>query len=358
MTAAVGAADRGYTIEPTIRRTLRRVILRPEWFLIAAVTVVFTVDIELPVVLRYGPLAASVVFFGLPHGAVDHLAVPRVRENRPTWQTFIGVGLLYLLLGGAYTVMWFLAPAIAFGLFILLTWFHWGQGDLYALAALADADYLDTVTTRWGTILVRGGLPMLVPLIGAPDRYRAVAELLVGLFTPGAAEALAWMFQPTVRLALGRGFAALVILSLVAGFRRAGGATQAWRLDIGETGLLAIYFLVVPPVLAIGLYFCFWHSIRHIARLILLDDRAVTALRDRRILRALGRFGKDAAPLTAASILLLGGLALLVPNPRADIQGFVAIYLVLIAVLTLPHVVIVSVMDEEQGLAAWPSLTG
>ncbi|MDY6818989.1 MAG: Brp/Blh family beta-carotene 15,15'-dioxygenase [Halobacteriales archaeon] len=359
MTVTLGATNSGYTIEPAIRRTLRRAVLRPEWALIAAVTVVFVIDPELSVVLRYGPLAASVVVFGLPHGAVDHLAVPRVRDDRPTLRAFAGVGVLYLLLGGAYTVVWFLAPTAAFVFFILLTWFHWGQGDLYAVAALGDADYLDTPATRWGTILVRGGLPMLVPLIGAPERYRAVAELLIALFTPEGAAALGWVFRPDVRLALGIGFATLAVLSLGVGYYRGGGATPAWRLDVGETVLLAGYFLVVPPVLAIGLYFCFWHSLRHIARLVLLDDRAVSTLRDRQVLPAVGRFIKDAAPLTAVSIGLLVGLALLVPNPRTDIQGFVGIYLVLIAVLTLPHVVIVSLMDEEQGLAAWPPvLTG
>ena len=41
-----------------------------------------------------------------------------------------------------------------------------------------------------------------------------------------------------------------------------------------------------------------------------------------------------------------------VPGTVADPLDLVGTYLVLIAVLTLPHVVVVTVMDHEQGLYA------
>ena len=55
---------------------------------------------------------------------------------------------------------------------------------------------------------------------------------------------------------------------------------RAWRRDILEVALLIVVFATVEPLLAIGLYFCFWHSTRHIARLILIDPQGRQALAD------------------------------------------------------------------------------
>jgi Brp/Blh family beta-carotene 15,15'-monooxygenase len=107
-------------------------------------------------------------------------------------------------------------------------------------------------------------------------------------------------------------------------------------------------------VLAVGLYFTLWHALRHIARLLLVDPPAVTALVAGDPGRALRRFARDAAPLTVVSLALIGGLALVVPASPAALastpDGLLALYLVGIAVLTLPHVVVVTWMDRVQGV--------
>jgi Brp/Blh family beta-carotene 15,15'-monooxygenase len=336
---------------PPARETLRPLAFVPGWAASAAVAVVALAGLSLPPVVQYAPLVASVVVLGLPHGAVDHLAVARTRGRRPDLRAVLRVVALYAAVGGAYAVGWFLAPAAAFALFVLVTWFHWGQGDLYALAALADADHLRTPVQRAGTVVVRGGLPMLVPLLAFPEWYRRVAVTLVGRFAPGAAAALSPAFRSNVRLGLALAYGAVALATLAVGYARAEDR-RPWRLDAAETFGLAAYFAVVPPVLAIGVYFCLWHSLRHVARLLLVDDGATAALRDREPTAAFARFARDAAPLTLASLALLGGLALAVPNPPRSVPQWVGLYLVFIAVVTLPHVVVVTIMDGEQGIWA------
>ncbi len=113
-----------------------------------------------------------------------------------------------------------------------------GQGDLYALRALADADHLRSLPQRIGTVLVRGGLPMLVPLLAFPEWYRRVATDLVSLFAPDAVAAIGWAFRTDVRTALALAYGALVVATLAVGFARAD-ARRPWLLDAGETlGLL------------------------------------------------------------------------------------------------------------------------
>lgn len=333
----------------TARETLRTVAVRPARGVHAALVLPFLLGLSLPLALQYLPLAVSVVLFGLPHGAVDHLAVERAREESPTYRGMLRVGVLYALLGGAYLALWYLAPVAAFVLFIAVTWLHWGQGDVYALVALEGVTHL---RTRWGRALaaaVRGGLPMLVPLLSYPAQYREVTALLVGRFGVTTAD-LEPLFEPETRLVLGTGFAALTLLALALGAVRAGLADPGWRADALETGLLWAYFLAVPPVLAIGVYFCLWHSLRHIARLALVDPTAARALDRGDWWRALSRFARDAAPLTTTSLVFLAGFFLLVPVRPTTLPETVGLYLVLIAVLTLPHVVVVSLMDRAEGV--------
>ncbi|WP_254762188.1 Brp/Blh family beta-carotene 15,15'-dioxygenase [Natrinema marinum] len=304
-----------------------------------------------PLVYQYVPLAVSVVVLGLPHGAVDHLVLPRVRDDPVTPRSLAAVGVLYLLLGGAYAVVWVLAPAAAFVSFVLVTLVHWGQGDVYALLAFVGADHLETRASRLLALLVRGGIPMLVPLVAFPSQYAFVAETLVGLFDADAATALEPIFTPAVRAAVTFGFGSLIALSLLLGVRRTSpGERWPWFVDAAETIGLVCYFAVVPPILAIGLYFCCWHSLRHVLRTMLVDPVAGAALERGAIRIAFRRFARDAAPLTIAALAVLAGIWFAVPRTPATVPAVLAVYLVAIAVLTLPHVVVVSLLDREEGM--------
>ncbi len=302
-----------------------------------------------PLAVQYVPLALSVLVLGIPHGAVDHLVLPRSRGEPVTPRAMLAVGLLYLLVGGAYAVVWLLAPALAFALFILVTLLHWGQGDVYALVALTGADHLASRAERLLALCVRGGLPMLVPLVAFPDQYAFVAGTLVGLFDPAAAAALEAAFEPTVRIAVGVAFGAALVASLAVGYVRAG-SHGPWLVDAGETVGLVAFFALVPPILAIGLYFTLWHSVRHILRTMLVDDVAHEALERGAILAACRRFARDAAPMTAGALVVLAALALAVPSTPGGIDELIGLYLVGIALLTLPHVVVVAAMDREDGI--------
>jgi len=322
---------------------------RPAWVVVGGLTVLATAttaagaSVSVPAWARYVPLAASLLVFGLPHGAVDHLAPARAAGERPTLRWLLWVGAAYLLLGGAYAALWVVAPAASAVFFVGLTWFHWGQGDLYALEAFGGS-HLGGRVHRAATVLVRGGLPMLVPLFRFPERYRQVIDAWVALF--GGGVDAAWVVSPTVRAGLAAGFAALTLGTLLAGWRRGGG--RGWRRDAAETGLLWAFFLLVPPLFAVGVYFCVWHSLRHIARLAGVDPAARRAFAERGTRGALLRTGRDAAPLTAVSLVMIAGVAVAV-GVDTDPRTLTALYLVFIAVLTLPHVAVVTWMDAAEG---------
>jgi Brp/Blh family beta-carotene 15,15'-monooxygenase len=339
---AVTAEDR--TLSPSARETLRVPVVWLSWFPAGACTLVFAAGLSVSTEWRYLPLAVSVLLLGLPHGAVDWTALPRaaVGQLDARW---VGVVLaVYIAAGGAYAAGWFLAPVGAAVAFVALTWLHWGQGELYPLVTLLGADHLATRWRRALTVVVRGGIPMLVPLVAFPGRYRAVVDSFVA---PFGSRVSAWP-GPTARLALAVGFAALTLGTLAVGYRAATDR-RAWAVDAGETVLLWAFFLVVPPVLAVGVYFCCWHATRHIARVLALDPAATAALDRGRLVPALGRFAREAALPTAGALALAWALWTATPDPSPTVEGVAAVYLVTIAVVTLPHVVVVTWLDRLQG---------
>ena len=336
------------------RASLRWPVFYGPWLVLGALAAAGVAGLTVPERWRYAPLIASVVAFGLPHGAIDYVALPRAVAGEVTLRLVAAVSALYAVAGGAYALLWFLAPLPAAVLFIAVTWFHWGQGELYPLAGLLGADHLDR-PGRVATALVRGGLPMLVPLLGFPEVYRSVVGSFVEPFGGSVAD-LAWLFTADTRLALGAGFGLLTVVTLARGYVLARGsdAGRRWAADAGETLLLWVYFLTVPPVFAIGVYFCLWHAVRHIARAVGVDRRAADSLRGGDVVGALARFMKEALPLTALALVGFAALWLAVPVAPTPREA-AGLYLVFIAILTLPHVLVVLWMDRAQGI--WAPVT-
>ena len=331
------------------RRIAATYSIRPGWVVLAVAAVVALLAGKIPRQYQYAPLVVSVLALGLPHGAVDHLVIARHRGEGLSVRWLGIVSGLYLVFGVAYGVVWFLFPVAAFVFFILLTWFHWGQGELYPLLDIVGAEYLRAPSQQALTVLVRGGAPMAVPLVAFPSQYEFVATSLVGLFEPAAVDALGPVFTTQARVAVGALYGAAVLATIGLGWFRAENS-GAWFVDAGEMLGLTAFFLVVPPILAVGVYFCFWHSLRHIVRTVLVHDDSAAAVDRGEVTAVAGRFALDAAPMTAGALALLGVLYVLVPRAPGELSGLVALYLVLIAVLTLPHVVIVSWLDREQAV--------
>ncbi|ESS12186.1 MAG: beta-carotene 15,15''-monooxygenase, Brp/Blh family [uncultured archaeon A07HR60] len=302
------------------------------------------------------PVEAGVVVFalgtvttGMAHGAVDHL-VPLRAASVPLDRSLSVVTAVYAVLGAMVVVGWWVAPAVAFVTFVLLTWLHWGQGDVFALR-LGGAAHLQSRAERALTVLVRGGLPMAVPLVSFPGEFRLVAEATVGLFGVGSA-ALDPIFASSTRTAVVTGMAAATLVTLSAGLWRVsrGAPRSGLDRDAAELTVLWLWFWFVPPVLAIGVYFALWHAPRHIGRLMLVDTESTAALSAGDARTAIHRFLRDAAPLTLGGYLVVIAVGLAVPAGVVTPLDLLGVALVGIAALTLPHVAIVGWLDRKQGI--------
>ena len=307
---------------------------------------------DLPYIYQLMPFFISMLFLGLPHGAMDHL-VPSRLSNLNVRKSVTDVSALYALAGGLYTLWWFIDALTAFIFFIIMTWLHWGQGDLYAVKKLGKTDYLKTKTDKALLILVRGGIPMLVPLLAYPGLYERFATSVLSLFSENINYSL--IFSEASRKYVFLLIGSLTVLNAVISFLRAYDydSLSQWRYNQFEIIFLWIFFFSLPPVFAIGLYFCLWHSLRHITRLSLIDSEGMLKdLENGDYRQYIENLVRDTAPLTLISLVIIGIISIFMPGSIGNSESLIAVYLVGISVLTLPHFIIVSWMDHREGIWA------
>ena len=285
------------------------------------------------------PWALSAVVLGLPHGAADPVVPFRMRGAALRAAPLAAFCVAYLAVGAAYLAAWAALPTAAALGFLALTWAHWGQGDLYALRALGWDAHLSGRAHLALALVARGALPMAVPLVAFPEVYAEVVGAMAGTFRPERAEAarqaLLGVDRPALALALGALFVVYAGWGAAVARGRVG-AGRTLALDLGEVVALALFFAVVPPLWAVGVYFCLWHALRHLQRLApLVADGSAR------------RLALVTAPATAGALVLVGALAVSAAGAGRPL-GELGVYLVGIAALTVPHVLVVAWMDVRQ----------
>lgn len=294
---------------------------------------------------QFFPFVLGMVFLGLPHGALDHLAPLFLRHRPLTARYLIAFVLGYVALAAAYLAFWQVWPAGALAVFLLLSWLHWGQGDAYYLEAFGGRKPPPSPAARLLVWAVRGGLPIILPPLVHP---RASATVAAGILSwyGGAA---GWLPSGQARTAGSVVFGLLVVAYGMRAWRaasRTGG--RGFRRDMGEVAGLVIFFWLTPPILAVGVYFCAWHSARHLARLVLLDPADIEPLARGRMGRVMWRTAGQALPMTLGALAMLAGLFVWHGRSGGGIGGLVYLYLSLIAALTFPHFALVLWMDREE----------
>ncbi|EMA31055.1 Brp/Blh family beta-carotene 15,15'-dioxygenase [Halobiforma nitratireducens] len=285
----------------------------------------------------------GMVAINLPHGGYEHFTNLR-RRGLPFGARYVA---LYLAFVAGFIAFFLLAPVLALGLAFATAVAKGGHGDLRVMDAQVGSDHLEYRWQRFLAALVRGGAVMIVPLVFWTETFVGFSDYMLALFDPALSVPLA--SGPDVAItALGGLFALGVVAHLGSGLL-IGGASRAWLLDVFETSLLVVFFAVVPVVVAIGLYFPLWYSLRQSAR-----SAAVNRQLEHR---------DDGLPVGLAwAALVVGALAtatvaavlwVVVPNPLGGLPllpGLVAFYTIFICIVALPHVVVGEWLDVGRGI--------
>lgn len=260
---------------------------------------------------------SSAVILGVPHGACDPW-VPGWLERHPSRLPFLlAFFFIYLAISFFYLLIWKAAPFPATLFFLFLTAWHWGT---------ADASLQFSPSYRWLAFgLGRGLWVMLSPF--AFHTFEAWRVVL--LMAPGAGPVPSPVF-----------FQNLLVVPLLLTL-----ASRPGKTEWAETGLLVLLFAVTPPLVGVGTYFVAFHAWRHLLRLAEMRDQLQSTAGPGAWLFSLGRLLLFAIPLTVATLALLPALpGFLGLRPRI-MEQWVGTYLILLAVLTLPHAILVGWID-------------
>jgi Brp/Blh family beta-carotene 15,15'-monooxygenase len=114
-----------------------------------------------------------------------------------------------------------------------------------------------------------------------------------------------------------------------------------WGREAINIPVLAALFGVVPPLVAFSVYFGLWHSLGHILELLRFFRRRAAEP------ATLSAFYREAALFTLLPFVGLGALYWLTQSVGLQDQ-MIALLFIVIAVMTLPHMVIVERLYRER----------
>ncbi len=279
----------------------------------AVLLVAAAVGLAAPSAAEAGPaLLVLAALLGLPHGAVDHLALGWSQGRRGAAPRALLVA--YALGAGLVAAAALAAPVPAVLVLLLLSAAHFAEGEV-AFDRLRGGPGLRLPAAALGTAVVT------LPLLLRPEQVRE----LVAALDPALPAVLAELRLPVLAVT-----AALVLAGLLVGVR-----ARAWR-PTAELALVVAAAAAAPALLVFAAWFGAWHAPRHLVRLLDLQPDGALGIRARHL--ALGAL----AP-TAAALAGLGALA-------AAGRGLPAAVLVVLLALTVPHAAVVARLRRSPAL--------
>lgn len=266
-------------------------------------------------------LAVAVTVTGIPHGAIDHLVATELYGLDFTWQDQAKFYGAYLALMALYGAFWVVLPELSLWAFLLMTMYHFGQADLSYWNLPAGQARL--------AYLSRGLFLIGLPVVAFPE----VVAPIFGAIARGTV--LPWTEIAAHQSALLAGLVGQHVLVLGGLALAARPPARAWREAV-NVAVLAALFIGAHPLVAFAVYFGGWHALGHILEMIRFFNR-------RGIPMTIGTFYRKALPLTVLSFVMLGALYAAL-EAFGNREQMIALLFILIAVMTLPHMVIVERM--------------
>lgn len=245
------------------------------------------------------PISLMVVF-GVPHGALDGAVI--FQRCSAFWPRILCL-LAYLFVSVVCVLLWIVLPTVCLAVFLGMSMWHFGQSDQ------SRSGY--TVRHIWRVVSDGGIWVLLLPF----SHQSAVRELFVVLDADANTimQIINWLIIPWSLLAL-----ANVAVRILNG----DGKTVISTLSFAALSIL------MPPLWSLCLYFCAWHSRRHITRV--LSDLPNP------------RLGWAMMILLTLITVLLALLAVLwLPATTLWTAALVQVFFIGLFALTVPHMLLI-----------------
>ena len=254
----------------------------------------------------------AVVFIGLPHGALDGaLAAHLGWMDSKKKAAFFLTG--YIAMAALVVGLWFIAPVLIFIVFLAISMFHFGKGDISS----ADKQFTSIESVARGGLVIAG-----ISQFHATEAD-SIFQVLVGLDTE-----LVWLFLD----------AALAVTIVCCGMTMITKKGQERGKFFGEITGLTLVFGILPPLVGFSIYFCLIHSIRHFASMRAMLSDTITKLQ---ITKTTILFS---AISWAAGLIILAQQS----NNIGVEPALLQVIFIGLAALTVPHMILIDGYTEYQ----------
>jgi Brp/Blh family beta-carotene 15,15'-monooxygenase len=271
-------------------------------------------------------LFLGVAIIGIPHGSIDHYLYMTNNKLSGSFIHFIKFLIQYLGIGLIYAFLWWLNPLIALFIFVGISAFHFGELDTLNLD-FKTKKYAYLVALTYGLLFLLNLLLFnsedVLPIINSfPGISPTSTEMLQssGLWIP---------LFPIVSVIF---FFIILLISL---------PKSAYFSKKTLTTLLFLVFLQalifsLPLIIGFAFYFCAWHAVLSFNSILKhLEWQTKSPLF---VLKKL-------VPTNLAAWLFLGSLMFYF---KSDLNRLTAILFLGIAILTAPHIGVISKMLQSQ----------
>jgi len=266
--------------------------------------------------IQYLLLGVLVLLIGLPHGATDFLLFRRLHGPVLGREKVFKFFFFYLVTVLGYLAVWFLFPIVAMAIFLIISAYHFGQSNWQSLPVTSWIR--PVLNVAFGAFTIGGAV------LWHWNEGQSIVQQMIG-------DLPAWSDSTMAKI---QWLILLFNVAILFGIRLAGQIDSSLLLrEVVKIGVLSFMFYYTPLLVGFTLYFTLWHSLSS-----LLDQ--VLFFRHQWPSFTLTNYYYQAAPYTLLAIFgllgLLFGQSFLFPE-----ASFLSLFLILIACMTLPHIILV-----------------
>lgn len=272
-----------------------------------------------------------ILFGGIPHGATDYVIFRHLSRPEGKTRKLLHFLMQYILVMGAYALLWWLSPLVGLFIFLLISVFHFGQSNWNYLKFRSALE-------RQFTYYLWGALVLCFPIIWHFDEALPIIEAIAGPIGPSPDGQLqTWLCLGL----LGANFAWMSFLY----------ATRQLSMPQGRDEVINLLVLVfaytqLPLLLGFALYFVAWHSLSSILDQIRFYNQHA------RKPYGWKAYLRDVWPFSLPAIGSVGGWLTWQYSVQAQIDW--AGLFIFISVVTLPHMLLIDRLYAQEEKAPLP----
>ncbi len=282
-----------------------------------------------PETIQWIIFAATILIAGIPHGALDHIVAKQNSslQNHPFSNTRFYITYLSRMV--LYGICWYLFPSFALLLFIVLSAFHFGETDLPLPVSIHKRSAI-LLQTNYGLLIV------FVLLLTHSQEVLSIIAIIEKENTV----LLSTIFKPLHSTLIILITLSLLILNFAWQYRLHGLSLKRYMKIAFRSILILGIIIYLPLPLAFAFYFGCWHSLQSLENIRQhLSNSGSEHISFTHLLQ-------KCIPFSLIAFIGIGVLTFLSTFLQTE-SVFLFFFFVGIAILTAPHLEVMSHMYEH-----------